>query len=73
MYNFADVTRKLVIKTENGTTAAGKIKAKTSTFTGLSETAGAEAVNQAAEAIAGLMNGPVLNIQVDDKNEVLDN
>lgn len=73
MYNFEDVTRKLVLQAENGTTNTGKIKTKNYTFNDLSETASAEAVNQAAEALGGLISGPIVNIYVNDKNEVLDN
>lgn len=72
-FNFNDVTRKLTIVIEAGTTVAGKIKSKSYTFAGLSEEADATAVNTAATALASLMSGPVLNFYVKDTNEVLDN
>lgn len=71
MAQFNDVTRKLVIVVNGGVTSTGSRKTKTRTFAGLSETASAENVLAAGQALASLMDEEVLNMYVNDKNEVV--
>ena len=73
MANFVDVTRKLTIVLDAGTTDSGTQVTKTRTFGGLSETASADKVMEAGQALGSLMAEPVLNIYIKDVNEVLDN
>ena len=71
--NFVDVTRKLAIVMSNGTTSAGTQLTKSRTFAGLSETASADNVLKAGNALASLMANNVINIYIKDTNEVLEN
>ena len=73
MANFVDVTRKLTIVLDAGTTDSGTQVTKTRTFSGLSETAAADKVLEAGNALGSLMDAAVLNVYVKDVNEVLDN
>ena len=73
MANFVDLTRKLVIVMADGQDSAGNDVSVQRTFANLSETADADKVLQAGQALASLMSGTVTNIYIKDTNEVLEN
>ena len=72
MAQFNDITRKLVIVMDGGVSFGGVQKTKSRTISGLSETASAEDVLKAGQAIASLMENDVLGIYVNDKNQVIE-
>ena len=70
--NFTDINRKLTIVLENGVNANGEPKTKSRTYSGLSETASADNILAAGQALASFMDAPVVNIYVKDTNEVVE-
>lgn len=70
--NFLDVSRSLVIVVKTGVTEGGKDITKSYSFKGISETASAEQIKQAADALASLMAGEVVGYYIKDTNEVLE-
>ena len=73
MANFVDVTRKLAIVLDAGTSSSGAQLTKSRTFAGLSETASADNVLKAGKALASLMANEAINIYIKDTNEVQEN
>lgn len=64
------LSQTMSINTEDGFDTEGQPKVKAHNYSGISKTAGAEALVKAGMALGGLMDSEVANIVVTEKAEV---
>ncbi len=64
--------RTLSVNIEDGVTAEGGIKTKARTFSGIRESATAEALHSAGMALGSLMTTNIDSIVITDKNELVE-